>query len=96
MAAEMTRLLLDRSERPDGPVISVIFEPEPVVRSSAWTTDARDRGTTDVSTGRVVGADLNDVASGTCWARGSPACGRIRSWPLPCPLPRPASGSPPM
>ncbi|MFJ7083399.1 LacI family DNA-binding transcriptional regulator [Streptomyces griseus] len=35
MAAEMTRLLLDRLARPDGPVTSVIFEPELVVRGSA-------------------------------------------------------------
>ncbi|MET8879332.1 LacI family DNA-binding transcriptional regulator [Streptomyces rubiginosohelvolus] len=35
MAAEMTRLLLDRLSRPDGPVTSVIFEPELVVRGSA-------------------------------------------------------------
>ncbi|MEU3001700.1 LacI family DNA-binding transcriptional regulator [Streptomyces sp. NPDC006863] len=35
MAAEMTRLLLDRLARPDGPVTSVIFEPELVVRESA-------------------------------------------------------------
>ncbi|GGP70053.1 MULTISPECIES: LacI family DNA-binding transcriptional regulator [Streptomyces] len=35
MAAEMTRLLLDRLARPDGPVTSVIFEPELVVRDSA-------------------------------------------------------------
>ncbi|MFI1786250.1 LacI family DNA-binding transcriptional regulator [Streptomyces rubiginosohelvolus] len=35
MAAEMTRLLLDRLSRPDGPVNSVIFEPELVVRGSA-------------------------------------------------------------
>ncbi len=35
MAAEMTRLLLDRLSRPDSPVTSVIFEPELVVRGSA-------------------------------------------------------------
>ncbi|MFH9395124.1 LacI family DNA-binding transcriptional regulator [Streptomyces sp. NPDC017556] len=35
MAAEMTRLLLDRLARPDAPVTSVIFEPELVVRGSA-------------------------------------------------------------
>ncbi|MGW7091591.1 LacI family DNA-binding transcriptional regulator [Streptomyces sp. NPDC054874] len=35
MAAEMTRLLLDRLARPDGPVTSVIFEPELMVRGSA-------------------------------------------------------------
>lgn len=35
MAAEMTRLLLDRLARPDGPVTSVIFEPDLVVRGSA-------------------------------------------------------------
>ncbi|MCX4966196.1 LacI family transcriptional regulator [Streptomyces sp. NBC_00654] len=35
MAAEMTRLLLDRLARPDGPPTSVIFEPELVVRESA-------------------------------------------------------------
>ncbi|MFD4024440.1 LacI family DNA-binding transcriptional regulator [Streptomyces sp. NPDC058576] len=35
MAAEMTRLLLDRLARPDGPVTSVIFEPELVIRGSA-------------------------------------------------------------
>ncbi|MFJ9624820.1 LacI family DNA-binding transcriptional regulator [Streptomyces sp. NPDC101181] len=35
MAAEMTRLLLDRLTRPDRPPTSVIFEPELVVRGSA-------------------------------------------------------------
>ncbi|MEU5288048.1 LacI family DNA-binding transcriptional regulator [Streptomyces sp. CA-278952] len=35
MAAEMTRLLLDRLARPGAPVTSVIFEPELVVRGSA-------------------------------------------------------------
>ncbi|MEE1742739.1 LacI family DNA-binding transcriptional regulator [Streptomyces sp. BE147] len=35
MAAEMTRLLLDRLARPDEPPTSVIFEPELVVRESA-------------------------------------------------------------
>ncbi|MFH9294880.1 LacI family DNA-binding transcriptional regulator [Streptomyces sp. NPDC017520] len=35
MAAEMTRLLLDRLTRPDAPVTSVVFEPELVVRGSA-------------------------------------------------------------
>ncbi|MEU4176783.1 LacI family DNA-binding transcriptional regulator [Streptomyces sp. NPDC026589] len=35
MAAEMTRLLLDRLARPDAPVTSVIFEPELVVRGSS-------------------------------------------------------------
>ncbi|MDX3376408.1 LacI family DNA-binding transcriptional regulator [Streptomyces sp. ME02-6991-2A] len=35
MAAEMTRLLLDRLARPDSPATSVIFEPELVVRGSA-------------------------------------------------------------
>ncbi|MFJ7327433.1 LacI family DNA-binding transcriptional regulator [Streptomyces cyaneofuscatus] len=35
MAAEMTRLLLDRMARPAAPATSVIFEPELVVRGSA-------------------------------------------------------------
>ncbi|MFE2293768.1 LacI family DNA-binding transcriptional regulator [Streptomyces sp. NPDC059452] len=35
MAAEMTRLLLDKLARPDSPATSVIFEPELVVRGSA-------------------------------------------------------------
>ncbi|MFJ1589206.1 LacI family DNA-binding transcriptional regulator [Kitasatospora albolonga] len=35
MAAEMTRLLLDRLARPGSPATSVIFEPELVVRASA-------------------------------------------------------------
>ncbi|MFF1871635.1 LacI family DNA-binding transcriptional regulator [Kitasatospora herbaricolor] len=35
MAAELTRLLLDRVENPAGPVTSVIFEPTLVVRQSA-------------------------------------------------------------